>query len=248
MCTHRVILSLPSIKSPGSDKVSGRIIKDCLPVILGPITEIINCSIITNTFPTTWKTAEVIPILKDGDHKEAANNRPLPLLPVVSKVCERIVLEQFVVYLLRNKRLFSNQSGNKTFHSTETLNIYIIDTILEAMDKKRLTALVLLDLSKAFDGIDHIKLLHKLSMVGASPAVVNWFKSYLSGRSQCTRRASTLSDPLPITHGVLYPKVLYSHHCCFASTWTIYRLHPKHAVWSHTSTTRKCSCRFPCQI
>lgn len=70
------------------------------------------------------------------------------------------------------------------------------------MDKKRLTALVLLDLSKAFDGIDHTKLLHKLSMVGASPAVVNWFKSYLSGRSQCTRRASTLSDPLPITHGV----------------------------------------------
>ena len=85
------------------------------------------------------------------------------------------------------------------------------------MDKKRLTALVLLDLSKTIDGIDHIKLLHKLSMVGASPAVVNWFKSYLSGRPQCTRRASTLSDPLPITHGVLYPKVLYSHHCCFAS-------------------------------
>jgi len=70
------------------------------------------------------------------------------------------------------------------------------------MDKKRLSALVLLDLSKAFDGIDHIKLLHKLSMVGASPAVVSWFKSYLSGRSQCTQRASTLSDPLPITHGV----------------------------------------------
>ena len=70
------------------------------------------------------------------------------------------------------------------------------------MDKKRLTALVLLDLSKTIDGIDHIKLLHKLSMVGTSPAFVNWFKSYLSGRSECTRRASTLSDPLPITHGV----------------------------------------------
>ena len=109
------------------------------------------------------------------------------------------------------------ESGNKKFHSIETLNIYITDTILEAMDKKRLTALVLLDLSKTIDGIDHIKLLHKLSMVGASTAVVNWFKSYLSGRPQCTRRASTLSDPLPITHGVLYPKVLYSHHCCFAS-------------------------------
>ena len=61
---------------------------------------------------------------------------------------------------------------------------------------------MLLDLSKAFDVIDHLKLLHKLSMVGASPAVVNWFKSYLSGRSQSTRIASTLSDPLPITHGI----------------------------------------------
>ena len=106
------------------------------------------------------------------------------------------------------------------------------------MDKKRLTALVLLDLSKAFDSIDHLKLRHKLWMVGASPAVVNWFKSYLCDRSQSTRRASTLSDPLPITHGVLYPKVLYSRHCCFASIWTIYRLHPKHAVWSHVDDTK----------
>ena len=70
------------------------------------------------------------------------------------------------------------------------------------MDKKRLPALVLLDLSKAFDSVDHLKLFHKLSMVGASPAVINWFKSYLSGRSQSTRIASTLSDPLPITYRV----------------------------------------------
>ena len=83
-------------------KVSARIIKDCFPFILGPITETINCSIITNTFPTTWKTAEVIPIHKDRDHEEAANNRPLSLLPVVSKVCERILLEQVIAYCLRN--------------------------------------------------------------------------------------------------------------------------------------------------
>ena len=70
------------------------------------------------------------------------------------------------------------------------------------MDKKELTALVLLDLSKAFDSINHHRLLHKLANVGASPATVQWFKSYLSDRFQSTRINSALSDPLPITHGV----------------------------------------------
>ena len=64
-------------KSPGPDKISARVLKDCLPVILGPLTDIINCSILTSTFPDNWKEAEVIPILKDGDHEKAANNRPL---------------------------------------------------------------------------------------------------------------------------------------------------------------------------
>ena len=73
-------------KAPGPDKESARLIKDCLTVISGPLTKIINCSILTNTFPNKWKEAEVIPILKDGDHEEAANNRPLSLLNVASKV------------------------------------------------------------------------------------------------------------------------------------------------------------------
>ena len=89
-----------------------------------------------------------------------------------------------------------------SFHSTETLNIYTTDLILEAMDKKEISALVLLDLSKAFDSIGHEKLLQKLSAVGASLAVVQWFRSYLSDRTQSVGIHSVLSDPLPITHGV----------------------------------------------
>ena len=76
------------------------------------------------------------------------------------------------------------------------------DQLLEVTDKKNLTALTLLDLSKAFDSLNHNKLLTKLSSVGAPPHVVNWFKSYLTGRSQSVRINSILSDPLPITHGV----------------------------------------------
>ena len=137
-------LASSSRKSPGPDKISARVLKDCLPVILGPLTDIINCSILTSTFPDNWKEAEEIPILKDGDHEKAANNRPLSLLAVASKVLERIVLNQFSAYLTKNDRLTSHQSGNKKAHSTETLNILLTDKILEAMDKKQITALVLL--------------------------------------------------------------------------------------------------------
>ena len=172
--------SLPLNKAPGPDKVSAHIIKDCLPIILGPMTEIINCSILSIIFLNKWKEAEVIPILKDGDYEEAANNGPLSLLTVASKVCEKIVLSQITTYLLNYNRLTVHQSGHKKAHSTETLNIYLTDRILEAMDRKKLSALVLSDLSKAFDSIQHQKLLLKLSRVGESPSTVNWFKSYLS--------------------------------------------------------------------
>ena len=92
------------------------------------------------------------------------------------------MLNQFNTYLLDNKRLMSHKRGNKKAHSTETLNIHLTDSILEAMDKKQITALVLLNLSNAFNSIDHATLLHKLSIVGASSSIVNWFKSYLSSR------------------------------------------------------------------
>lgn len=203
-CTdvQRIIQNMPSNKSPGPDKISMRVIKDCLPVILGPLTDIVNCSLTTSMFPNEWKEAEVIPLLKEGDHEMASNNRPLSLLVVASKVCERIALEQFSSYLLRNDHLTCHQSGNKKHYSTETLNLLVTDHILEAMDKKQLTALVLLDLSKAFDSISHAILLRKLSAVGASARAVGWFHSYLSGRSQRVRIGSTVSSPLIITHGV----------------------------------------------
>ena len=109
----RIVTSLPMNKSSGPDKISARVLKDCLHVILGPLTDIINCSILTSKFPDNWKEAEMIPILKDGDHEKAANNRPLSLLAVASKVLKRIVLNQFSADLTKNNRLTSHQSGNK---------------------------------------------------------------------------------------------------------------------------------------
>jgi hypothetical protein len=90
-----------------------RVIKDCLHVILEPLTSIINRSLTTSEFPDAWKIAELIPLLKEGDHEVPSNNRPLSLLNVASKVCERVVLDQFSCYLMENNRLSLRQSGNR---------------------------------------------------------------------------------------------------------------------------------------
>ena len=79
---------MPTKKAPGKDKVSMRIIKDCLPVILGLLTDIINASMMSSDFLQSWKEAEVIPLIKESDHEIQSNNRPLSLLIVVSKICE----------------------------------------------------------------------------------------------------------------------------------------------------------------
>ena len=90
----------------------------------------------------------MIAFLKDGDHEVPNNNRPVSLLVACSKICERLVLNQLTDYLVWHKRLSKHQSGNKNFHSTETLNIFIPGAILESMDNKHLTALLLLDSTK----------------------------------------------------------------------------------------------------
>ena len=99
-------------KVPGFDKIPLRVIKDCLAAILSSLTSIINATFESAYFPTVWKISEVIPIPKEGDHQVANNNRPISLLPILSKVCERTAHDQFTSYLLSEYRLSSKQSGN----------------------------------------------------------------------------------------------------------------------------------------
>ena len=148
------------------------------------------------------------PILKDGNHEEPNNNRPISLLPILSKVCERVALNQIMPYLVSKERLSTRQSGNKKLHSTETSLIRTTDTLLSAIDEKKVTAVVLLDMSKAFDTTSHGILLNKLLNIGISPSSIAWFTSYLSDRRQVVRINSELSDPLPVASGVPQGSIL----------------------------------------
>ena len=149
-----ILMSIPSNKSPGHDKIPIKVYKDCLCSILPSITDLINTSLSSSVFPTAWKIAEVVPIPKTDDYELANNNRPISLPPVLSKVCERVDS-----YLIFKDRLASTQSGNKRHHSTETSIIHSNDFILNAMDNKKLTASVFLDVSKAFESLNHALLI-----------------------------------------------------------------------------------------
>ena len=134
---NRIVQSFPSNKAPGKDKLHMAVVKDALPAIFPILTEIINSSLLTSVFPSPWKESEIVPILKDGGDPEVANgNRPVSLLPALSKICERVALNQFTEYAIRRNCLSGHQSGNKKRHSTETLNILMSDLALEAMDRK----------------------------------------------------------------------------------------------------------------
>ena len=171
----KAIRAKPSSKAPGHDKITISVIKDCLPHILHSITRILNLSLASSTFPRAWKKAEVVPHLKDGDHEDPNNNRPISLLPVLSKVAEKLALEQFNTFLQKNMLISNHQSGNKKHHSTETLSLLVTNHLFKAIDEGKVTAMVFIDLSKAFDSICQEILLSKLKSLGCSPRALAWF-------------------------------------------------------------------------
>ena len=125
-----VMNAMPSNKAPGIDKVPTRVLKDSLLITLPFITSIINASLLASTFPEVWKTAEITPIPKQGNHELPNNNRPISLLPALSKVCERVAYNQVVTYLTTKERLTTKQSGKKKCFSTETSLIHTTDAFL----------------------------------------------------------------------------------------------------------------------
>jgi len=112
--------------------------------------------------------AEVIPVPKSGDFNESANMCPISLLPMLTKVCERLAHRQFVDFLNRSGKISKFQSGNRESHSTETALLQFTDDILKNMEEKKISVIVLLDMSKAFDSIQHVRLLMKLHKIGIS--------------------------------------------------------------------------------
>ena len=212
MVDYTVILDLLSktniSKAAGIDKLSGIFIKDGAEKIAFHFTKIINLPILSSSFPDLCKIAKLIALFKKGVRTEAKNYRPISLLPLFSKIFEKVVHIQTEKFLNDNKILFVNQSGFRPRHSTETCLTHLTDSILEGCDKGLHTGMILIDLQKAFDTINYEILLEKMVFLRFSPPTIAWFKSYLTNRSFIVDVDSTLSEPAELVCGVPQRSIL----------------------------------------
>ena len=176
-------------KSPATscylDPLPVSVFNQCKSVLLPTITNIINLSLSTGIFPDQFKNCSVHPLLKKSnlDKENLSNYRPISHLSYLSKLTERLVKTRLTDYLSKNSLLNPFQSAYTKFHSTETTLLSVHDFIIRAMSQQQVTGLCLLDLSAAFDTIDHSILLHRLkSWFGISDTALSWLHSYLSSR------------------------------------------------------------------
>ena len=178
------------------------------PSILKPLTLIINQSLFTGIFPEKLKIAKVIPLHKKEDKSIMDNYRPVSLLTSISKIFEKVAHKQLTEYFTHNKLFYKSQYGFRYEHSTELASIELVDRVISAFEKKETPLAIYMDLSKAFDTLDHKILLHKLNYYGIQGNELSWFESYLSNRKQYVEIDNTKSDTKLITTGVPQGSVL----------------------------------------
>ena len=205
-----ILFSMRSSPACGSDGVCVRAFKASFPAVGYVILHIINTCLTQTDYPPSWKHSIIHPIFKAGDPADPSNFRPISIIPVISKVVERVVQRQLYRYLSFNHLLSPNQHGFRPLHSTETALTTVTDQILTATDDGELTLMCLIDLSKCFDIIDHKILLRKLMLHGID---TQWFREYLGGHTQSVSLRdpsgnAQVSPPLPNSIGVFQGSAL----------------------------------------
>ena len=190
--------------------ISQKLIVSNLASLAPVIAHIWNKSIEIGIFPDAGKIAKVIPIFKGKglDQCEFSNYRPISLLPIISKILERIMCAQLTEYLNTNKILFESQYGFRKGHNTDFATMDFIADIATSVDKGEFAFGIFIDLSKAFDTINHRILLQKLKWYGIKDEPLAWFESYLNGRQQYVEFDGVKSEMLPNLTGVPQGSVL----------------------------------------
>ena len=159
-------------------------------------------------FPSKLKLAKVIPIYKKDDRHILDNYQPISLLSTMSKVFEKVFFHQVYDYFSSNNLFYENQYGFRKKHSTELAAIELVDRILGHLDQGNIPISVFLDLSKAFDTINHAILIQKLSFYGLRAIPLKWFQSYLENRHQYTDFCGAKSPQTKIMTGVPQGSIL----------------------------------------
>ena len=204
----KAFFSLKSNKSNGFDDINANVVKQIYTLIKRPLIYIFNCSIQKGIFPDKLKIARVTPIFKSGEETVISNYRPISVLPCFSKILEKIMYNRLYPFFRENKILYEKQFGFQANHSTDHAIVQLSSEIYESFNKKEFTLGVFIDLSKAFDTVDHKILFKKLENYGVKDSYLKWFISYLTSRKQFIAYNRNQTDLIETTCGVPQGSIL----------------------------------------
>ena len=190
----KLVENLPNKSSSGWDNINNVLLKKIADPIIAPLADLFNKSISKGEFPERMKLAEVVPLHKGKEIYLADNYRPISLLLTLSKMLEKIVYRRIYNFLKGSNQLYDSQYGFRTAHSCENAVSELVGCILKGLEKKKHTVGIFLDLSKAFDSLEHQTIFAKLECYGIMGTSLDWFKSYLTNRRmRVTYRAGRLN-------------------------------------------------------
>ena len=205
---HEIFEIISDLESSKSSDLPIRVIKQSLIHLVPKLTKFFNEFIEKGVFPKILKTGRITPIFKKGDAQMFGNYRPVCTLPIFGKIFEKIIFNRLQNFFSSKGIIYDNQFGFRKNHSTNHAINFSINKILEGMNRNKHMLGIFIDLSKAFDTINHDKLLEKLSNYGIRGTCHSLLRSYLSDRSQYTSIFNETSELSPIRYGVPQGSVL----------------------------------------
>lgn len=223
-CTVEEIIKIVNTSSKATcelDPLPTKLLVDILPTLAPVLCEIVNMSLSSGEFPSSLKSAIVRPLLKKAglDLDNLKNYRPVSNLSFLSKLLEKVVVNRLIDHMSVNNLLDPMQSAYRKAHSTETALLRLKNDMSWAIDRGLGILLVLLDLSSAFDTVDHAILITFFEKIlGLKGKVLDWFRSYLSSRTQSVSIGSILSDVSELVFGVPQGSVLGPIEFCIYTT------------------------------
>ena len=206
-CVDSVIQSLKNKRS-NIDIVPVVVLKRISFIISPVLCKMFNMSIMSGRFPSSLKTARVVPIYKKGDRKIPSNYRPISIISTYSKIMEKIIYNQIYKFLTKFSILSPIQFGFRSGKSTSLAILHFLNFVYPSLDSNNCVLSVFCDFSKAFDSVNLSILLHKLYHYGIRGFCHDWFKTYLTDRKQYVSISNSKSSYLEISHGVPQGSVL----------------------------------------
>lgn len=205
---QKLLSSLQPTKATGPDQIPGRILKELSSELAPVLALLYQASLDQGTIPDDWKQASVVPIFKKGERCKAENYRPVSLTSIICKTLEHIVSSSIMRHMDHHSVLTDAQHGFRKRRSCETQLILTLQDLAHTTDNKGQTDVILLDFSKAFDKVSHLRLLYKLEHYGVRGNLHTWIGSFLKNRTQHVNLDGITSDTAPVQSGVPQGSVL----------------------------------------